>query len=177
MPWRVTIEKYLAVAGEYWTNVYFLDASNQAEAETAAANLTSMERQFHAAPVLFTKWRVDDGQPNTDVYKTQAVNLNGSRDNGLVELMPLFVCCRVDISVAGGGRPSRKYYRGVLLESDVNGMTINGSFILNSVATAFIGAPLGDIADPDNQAAVSASVSPIVAMRQLRRGSKKKLTP
>lgn len=177
MPWRVTIEKYLAVAGEYWTNVYFLDSSSQAEAETAAQNLTNMERQFHAAPVLFTKWRVDDGQPNTDVYKTQPINLFGSRDPGQVQLMPLFVVARVDISVAGGGRPSRKYYRGVLLESDVNGMTIDGSFIINAIGTAFIGAPLGDIADPDNQAAVSVSVSPITGMRQLRRGSKKKTTP
>jgi hypothetical protein len=174
--WRITIEKYLAMAGEYWTNVYHADVAGGTEAQNVANLLVTMEQQFHSTAVLFTKARVDDNTPNTDVYDTFAINQFGL-GNASADLMPLFVVMRVDINTVGAGRPSRKYYRGGLNESQVNGMTI-AQAVVDYYRTTMEPVMLGNgLVDVDGQAFSSVEPSPITGMRQLRRGSKKKATP
>jgi hypothetical protein len=175
MAWRCTVEKYHPTMGEYWTNVYILDASSMAEAETSAAAITAAERVFHTQNVLFTKWRVDDGIEDTDVYKTKPLNVYGQRSQGS-DLLALFNVLRVDFETAGGGTPSRKYYRGVLQESDCAGNRITDGSLLTLAQNAFSTSVTGDLVDPDGQIFESVTASPMVGMRQLRRGSKKKNT-
>jgi hypothetical protein len=177
MAWRCTIEKYHAASGEYWVNVYHLAAETGAAALTAANTLVLNERNIHRTNILFTKFRVDDGVEGTDVYDTVAVNQFGLAVLGSSEIMPLFVVLRVELNTVGGGRPSRKYYRGVLLESDVSGMMVTNTGFLTGVSAGLTAAFPGIVVDPDGQAILNAECSPIVGMRQLRRGSKKKVTP
>lgn len=176
MAWRATIEKYHAASGEFWTNVYGLKATTMADAISAANLIVTNEKGFHCSVVTFTKFRVDDGVPDTDMYHTQALSGIGERLAG-TDVMPLFVALRVDINTVGGGRPSRKYYRGCLLEGDVNGMTVTNAAFLSGVSAQLTGIAGDILQDPDGQFYGSAVAMQRVGMRQLRRGTKKKTTP
>jgi hypothetical protein len=83
----------------------------------------------------------------------------------------------VDFDVSGGGRPSRKYLRGALLEGDVNFMTLTSAITTpaNTFADAIVA--IGTIVDPQGNGFLDGVVWPAPQMRQLRRGSKKKITP
>lgn len=174
--WRITIGKSLVSAGRNWVNRYLAEVADGSAAQTVANAIVAAERQFHHESVLFTNARVDDNIPNTDIYDTFAINQFGTLSS-TAELMPLFVVLRVAFNTEGSGRPSMKYYRGCLLENNVNGMTVASAEItavqgiLNPLITA---QPLVDV---DGQAWVNAEPSPVTGMRQLRRGSKKKITP
>lgn len=93
-------------------------------------------------------------------------------------MMPLFAVLRVDLTVVGS-RPSRKYLRGVLAENNTDG-PYN---LVASAVTSFTNlyaAPLAGVAglvDVDGEEITGAVVYPKVGMRQLRRGSKKKVIP
>lgn len=174
--WSVDIEKLLR--GEYWTNRYWVKDDNMAQALISADMLYTSERAIHKNNVLFTKLRVSDGLPNTDVYQIVNLNTFGVQVPQGDEL-PLFCIVRVDFNTEGGGRPSRKYLRLPL--NDVN-MVAEGKLdtefiggIMEYYATPLVG--FASYVDVDEQNIVSASVWPWVGMRQLRRGSKRKLEP
>lgn len=175
MPMRITIEKFLPSQGEYWTNVYWADFPTPAAAIPTAEDLVTAERGIHLPAVTFTKFRIDDGTPDTEIWETQVLNLQGLAST-TGEMMPLFVVARVDFTVAGGGRPSRKYLRGVLTEEVVNGFLLNAGMltVLGSYAAAVAAAATHDV---DGQGITGGSAHPQPGMRQLRRGSKKKTTP
>lgn len=162
--------------GEYWTNRYILDTANMQDAINAANLILSYERAVTLAAVTFTRYRVSDVDPSTDVYTIIQTNVQGSAATG-GEMLPLFNVVRVDFS-AGSGRPSRKYLRGVLTENVINFNNISAthiSFIENNYAF-----PLRDLAayvDVDGQALQTGEVYPFVAMRQLRRGSRRRSQP
>ena len=175
MPWRVTVEKVLS--GEFWTNRYILSSASLADAYSAALDtIIPAERAVTSNYVTFVKVRVDDMVPNTDNYQTGILNMQGLR-NVTGDLMPLYVVARVDFTV-NASSPSRKYLRGVLYENDVTGplqvsagtqTVINDAYVAPMVA-------LASFVDVDGQDIVGGATNPNVGMRQLRRGSKKKLT-
>ena len=176
MPYRLTIEKFLPTAYEYWTNVYYVDAVDFADAAQTANSVVAAERSIHLTSVIFTKYRIDDNVPNTDNFITVNLNVNGTRPVN-DDPVPLWTTFRVDLP-AIAGRPSRKYYRGVLREDDVNAFGTLASQALTEFEAfcSTLGA-IGALVDPDGQAILSATCAIVAAMRQLRRGSKKKLTP
>jgi hypothetical protein len=170
------IEKELL--GEYWTNRYIISAADLAAATTYAAFYYDRERLVHSSNVLFTKYRVSDMNPLTDVYQIVQPNANGSRAFTTQEYMPLFCVVRVDFTAVGGGRPSRKYLRLPIYETD----QMNG--VLNTTYVSFIETNYSNqlvldtsFVDVDGQDLNSGQVWPKVGMRQLRRGSKRKLQP
>lgn len=175
MPLRLTTEK--EYQGEFWTNVYWLDHETVAAALADGLAIIQAEQAASAAAVLFTRYRVDDAVIETDNYQTVIVNQYGAVAADGNQLMPLFACLRVDFTVSGG-RPSRKYFRGMLYESNVDGPF--------NLVPAFVTARQADLAtniaavasyvDVDGQEITGGLVYPKVAMRQLRRGSKKKDT-
>lgn len=175
MPFRITIEKYMASAAEYWTNIYHAPGNDVAAAGVIAAGLVAAELPLYNAGIIITKYRVDDMVEDTDVGHTEVVNAVGTSGQGNVN-MPLFVVVRVDFSTIGGGRPSRKYIRGTLQEDDVTFTSLGASPITRCgiYAAAAIGTGFVDI---DQQGINSYAVLPFPAMRQLRRGSKKKVAP
>jgi hypothetical protein len=171
---RITIEKMYQ--GEYWTNVYFVDTTVESGGATALA-LVEAERAVHMSQVLFTKFRIDDNTENTDVYYTGIINTFGVRSAAAADLVALFNVVRVDFQAATG-RPSRKYLRGCLQESFVAFQTIDPAqvtFIQTNYADVVAG--LTGYVDVDGENIVGGVVYPLLAMRQLRRGSKKRITP
>lgn len=171
---RLTIEKMYQ--GEYWTNVYWL-AGSVGDAGSPAAAIINAERAIHLDNVLFTKARIDDGVEDTDLFATIIINAFGLREFGTNQMLPLFNVLRVDFA-AGGGRPSRKYLRGCLTESFVNFNTIETAQVtFFQTNYASVVAEVTAYQDVDAEDVTSGVVYPFVAMRQLRRASKKKTTP
>lgn len=171
---RLTIEKYFAGLGEYWTNIYWTDGTIS-EAGSALAAIIAAERALYYPTVTITKARVDDGVPNTDVFVTSVINQAGTRAASS-DPLPLFAVARVDFSIAGQGRPGRKYLRGVLQENDTASFNIV-SGLLTSLQTYADAVVAAGVTDEEGQAFSSGAPALQVGMRQLRRGSKKKITP
>lgn len=170
--YTVDIEK--RVGSEFWSNRYIVQATTLAAAQVVADDITGIERSFHINNVLFTRYRVSTLASNDDSYVIVPVGLLGQRVVGSSGL-PLFNTLRMDFP-APSGRPSRKFYRGVLSEGDINGDAITESFV---DAASDISGLLGNegidgIVDPQNQYLGSAVVHPFVQMRQLRRSRRRR---
>lgn len=168
------VEKELG--GERWTNRYMLDAATLTEAHGICQTIAATERNIHSTEVNFKTARTRDDNPGSDVYAVTTLTGAGARTAGTSRL-PLFNVARVDFMVEAG-RPSRKYLRLPFYEGDVeNGMleTSLSIFIANEYAIPLVG--LAGFVDVDGQAIIGQSVITSVAMRQLRRGSKRKLEP
>jgi len=171
------IEVFKSFSGENWGNVYLVDNITNLLSLTPIANyIVAAERAFHADTVLFEYARISTVEPNDNQYTTVPIGLAGER---LVpDLVPLFVTLRVDILVNGGGRPSRKYYRGVLGEGDITATTVDAG-ILGDAVTALLGAMDSTeldgaaLADPQGQKWVTPTGYPKPQMRQLHRRRRK----
>lgn len=172
--YRITVEKHMAAVQEYWTNVYHanVDAGNFS---SLAGELVAAELQMYPASVTITKVSID--QPGRDDTYEQPVifNVAGTRIIGS-ELMPLFVCGRVDLTYQNS-RPGRKYIRAVLEERDTSITAIGGDS--RSVLQTYLDRLLqiGELCDEDGDPLTGGAVFPAPTMRQLRRGSKKRRTP
>lgn len=171
--WEISIEKQLG--GEYWINVYHGDVADQAAAQALGFQIATIESSVHQSTVTFTKYRVRQvGQlagPGT-VYPLGFPGTNGAADS-----LPLFCVQRVDFAVPVG-RPSRKYLKLPVFEAAQS----NGTFsqdhltsINNSYSTPLLN--LDGLSSNDGQTFVAIAANPVVGMRQLRRGSRKRTTP
>lgn len=178
MPYRITVEKYNPAFAEYWTNVYWALVNTLSDASVVADSIVTAERPLYVPSTTITKARLDDGMPDTEVFQTNIYNQAGTRDTtGLGDLVPLFVVDRVDFGTVGG-RPSRKYLRGGLCEADVGAagaLSTARLTLLANYGLAIVGGT--GICDVDGQDLTVAAPWRQAAMRQLRRGSKKKVTP
>lgn len=175
---RATVEKFNGTVAEYWVNVYWLQAPNLDAALSAANAIATQELPILLSGQTLTKVRVDDNVKNTDQFLTTVRNANGTRASGASDALPLFATARVDLSTLQPGRPSRKFIRGCLLESDMGSYgTIVGAVLtlLGTFASNIANVP--ELVDVDNSDIVSGTVWPYVQQRQLRRGSKKKIVP
>jgi hypothetical protein len=175
----VDVEKLLQQ--EYWTNVYHVEAPSLDAAVAAGEDLTLMERSFTSNIVQFTRTRVRTATKGDDVYQTITINEAGQLDTGPSQWLPLFNRIRADFTVVGS-RPSRKFYATPLMEEwQVNGIVDAAvrndiQLKLNARITALsqAGTPWVDV---DGQPISNATVLAAVAMRQLRRGSRKRKQP
>lgn len=171
--YSVDIEKRLG--SEFWSNRYILRHGTLEGAQAFTASLVSTEAQFHNPAVAFTRYRISDTTVGSDVYLIVPMSLNGGRADASA-LLPLFNTLRMDIT-ATSGRPSRKYYRGVLTENDISGDAVVADF---SAFAAALDTLLPDTAggnglvDPQAQDLVEFVVMPNVQMRQLRRSRRKR---
>lgn len=172
--WQIDVEKRLAT--EFFTNVYHVDQASQADAIDAANLIVQQERLLHHVDIIVTKYRIAT-YPGPSEGTIYAVNLPCSGASGAY--LPLFNVLRVDFAV-GVGRPSRKYYRIAIAETSQE----NGEFT-NAELTAYqgviddlmaFGSSVG-LVDVDSQPILSGNVFRQVGMRQLRRGSKRRLQP
>jgi hypothetical protein len=161
--------------GEYWTNRYIVLTPTIGEARADAQEFVTAERAVHNGMVLFTQVRTSDMDPATDSYFSDPINAYGT-PNPQVDKMPLFNVVRVDFAVAQGGRPSRKYLRLPLTESDQSNGFLT-STIIDFVLTNYVQPVLliGTYADVDGSPISGGSVFPRVGMRQLRRARKRKI--
>lgn len=173
--WKVDIEKLME--GEYWTNVYYVEADTLEDASLIGNEIVGIEESITLDLVTFTKFRTSDLTPNTDVYITTIVNETGDVASGGQDPLPLFNVVRFDLSVPVG-RPGRKYMRGVLADSTQNFNSLTPAMItvLNDNYAVPLAGLVG-VVNKDGQALSTVTTFPFVGMRQLRRGSKRKATP
>lgn len=174
--YRCHIEKFHSGSGEYWVNRYFINAASLSDASVASTGIVDAEKVLYTSDVSITKSHVDDNVPLTDNYETTVRNLAGTRAAQSSVRLPLFVVARIDFTVLGGGRPSRKYLRGVLYKDDA-GFNFLGAGILTMLQTYATNVAASGACDPQGQDVIGGSPFNAPAMRQLRRGSKKKDTP
>jgi hypothetical protein len=161
-----------------WTNVYQFGAATLDEAVSDMLPiLETLELPMLHQAVTLKAVRFSTVTPGDSVFAIIPLNAGGtSSDSG--DLLPFFNCARVDISIIGGGRPSRKYWKGLLTESLVTAMQVNGG-----TATALEGAFNSAIADAndaghafhdnDGQDWDVATVQSLVQMRQMHRRRRK----
>lgn len=174
MPWKVDIEKF--INGEYWSNVYYVDTETMILASGVAREIVNAEETVTNDNVQFTKYRVSDTDPETELFMTVVLNEAGER-HSTVDLLPLWNVVRVDLT-AEAGRPSRKYLRGILSEADIAYVNIN-SLVVAEIDVGYCQAleAIEELVDIDTQPFTAVNVKPNVGMRQLRRGSKRRTLP
>jgi hypothetical protein len=175
--YQVDIEKFLQGPGfqnNYWTNVYYCEAASVADATTFMNAVVACERPIHMTTVTFTKGRVRlaaPGNPGSVI----PLALLGTRTAG--DALPLYCTFRVDLGTSIG-RPSRKYLRGPVGETDnSNGSLIAGTttLITNSYITPLLA--IAALRDVDGEPFINGTAIAPVQMRQLRRGKRRLATP
>jgi len=174
--YRITVEKFMAAVQEYWTNVYHVNAQGGADTVPITNAIVAAERKVLSTAAIVTKANITlPGAGSGSVLGANIYNQAGQIAWG-GEGMPLFVTARVDFTVAGS-RPSRKYIRAFLAEDGVSFTTLAASYltILQTYANDIVA--VAGICDVDGQPLVSGAPKNYPQMRQLRRGSKKKVTP
>lgn len=171
----IDIEK---VYGETWTNRYICEADDLASATSLSSVYLGAEAAIHSNIVTISRARISSMAEGDDAYQIVQVNTQGSR-NTTGETLPLWNVVRVDFTAIGGGRPSRKYLRLPIYEGDQASGAL-GNTIMSLVETSYVTpliAPSAMYRDVDGQSFASGQVFPRVAMRQLRRGSRRRTTP
>lgn len=156
-----------------WSNVYQIDAASLVVATNAAQTIVTAERQFHKVSVTFTYARISDITTPGDIYATLPINLPGVIADP-ADALPLWNTVRADISVVGGGRPSRKFYRLPLGEAEATGMAVLVG-VRNQIITTLtqlvsdLAAASVFLEDPQAQRWSVVSVQERIQMRQLHR--------
>lgn len=172
---QLDIQKKLGT--EFWTNVYHLEFVGTSQDQTAVDGIIAAERSIHSNFVNFVSARVKEaGSPHG---YSQIIPLTGygSYVFGGQDALPMFNVLRVDFSPVIG-MPSRKYLRTLFTEAAVTGSEFIAEYV-TFVQDHYMNAILQSPAPRNDHGfdLVSGSVKTTVAMRQLRRGSKRKIRP
>ena len=175
--YQVDIQKVLG--GEYWTNVYYLEAISLAAAVIGAQAIVAAEKVFHSVLVSFDRASVRSAIAGDDIYALLVLTGTGAISYD-ISLLALFNTLNVVLG-AETGRPSRKYYRGCLYENQVAFNTVDAT--TRTTAQDALATLIGntttdwDLVDVDGQLILSAACAINVGMHQLRRGAKRRATP
>jgi hypothetical protein len=160
----------------FWTNVYHVQAADQATAVTRGNSIVTIEKTIHSVNVNYTKMRVrnvlEDGMSGTIVPLTGT----GGRTTP-ADYLPMYCTVRVDFSKATG-RPNRKYLRTFIGEADQQNGTLLATyqtFITTNFTSPIVA--LGYVCDEAGRVVTVGATQNLVQMRQMRRGSKRKVTP
>jgi hypothetical protein len=171
--WQIVIEKNLGT--EYWVNDYHVQANDFADAVAAGGDIVAIERNVHTTLVSFTKYRVRPAG-STAQGTVIAVGLNGLA-GATTDYLPLYCTARIDMAPASG-RVGRKYLKLPISEAAQAGGQFNAGFIdfmgINYITPLLA---LGVTCKPGGEVFSSMGVVPAVQMRQLRRGSRRRLQP
>lgn len=169
------IEIFKRLGGENWANTYLVTAPVLAAAEGYGIEIADRERAFHYEDVEFEYLRTSTITPGDNSYTTTPIGLPGDLGTGGSALAPLWVTARADIAVNGGGAPSRKFYRGALVQANYgiagvdNVIRSSIAAVLQSMIDGGVGVGVVPFVDPQGQAWVNASVALLPQMRQLHR--------
>jgi len=163
-----------------WSNVYTSTAPDLAEIVADMVTvMTTLELPLLHPDVTLESIRFSTVTPFDGIYQIVPIGEAGtSSDTG--DLLPFFNCVRIDFVVIGGGRPSRKYWKGLLTETLVTAQNVN-SGTLGLIETTFNAAiasanDLGHaFRDNDGQVWDSATALAPVQMRQMHRKRKKRV--
>lgn len=168
--YQIDIEKLLGT--ESWTNVYHVDAANDAAANTALNSIVAAERPAHGTTCTFTVGRLRLAGTG---HSGQVVTLNvlGTKTVSGVAL-PLFNCALVDFA-NGTSRPCRKYLRGPWGTGEMltGFVWSSGTLtILANYVTAILA--IAAMRDPKGRTLSAGAPKTPIGMHQLRRGNRRK---
>lgn len=172
--YRVQIFKVITT-GKPWSNVYHCVSDDLAAASSFAETLASIEQNVHYSFVTILRARVSTEAPADGIFNTITLNVPGLR-GGSPQTLPLFNTVRVDFGVFGG-RPSYKYIRGPIAETEQDGGVISLgelSFFDTNYAQPLLDlstTPIADgqLTDEDGNAFTGVTVYPSVQERQRTR--------
>lgn len=170
--WQVVIQKQLG--SEYFVNDYHVQATSPTDAKIKGLQIVEIEKDVHRNIVAFVNMRVRLA-PSTG--QGTIYPLSGAGDDPIGAYLSLFNVIRVDLAPEFG-RVGRKYLRLPIPVAGVNNGNLTPEYRL-SLQTGYT-VPLlnlGFVCKPNGQVFLSGAVQTAVGMRQLRRGSKRRLQP
>lgn len=171
--WQIVTEKQLGT--EYWVNDWYVSAPDQLTAQGHAADIIALEALAYMDIITITKFRVRRADLPGSQGTVFQVGTQGIRP--AQAYLPLFNVVRLDLTVTTG-RPGRKYMKMPIAEGWQENGVLTTAY-LNDVNTT-LAQPLlalGVLTQADGDVVQSIAASPIVGMRQLRRGSRKRTQP
>lgn len=173
---KIDIQK--SFTGLFWTNRYIVEAADLAAAADVGETIMGAEQTLTISAFTMDKYRVSTGLVGDDSYVIVPVNEPGSRE-ATGALLPLFNVARADFAPASG-RPSRKYLRCGITADDLSALVtfaLDAAFVsaLQAYADALVALP--EFVDPQGQTFITGSAVQLVAMHQLRRGSRRPTEP
>lgn len=160
----------------YWTNVYHVNVSDLAAATTAMNSIVNAEKAITYSSVGYQKARIRVAG-STGPGSLVVLSGTGAITSVGVSQLPLFCTTRVDFTPLVG-RPSRKYLRGTLSETNTDQSNLTSTqitFVNTNYRDVLL--TLGVFVDVDGEAFTGGLTLAPIQMRQLRRGSKKKVLP
>lgn len=179
--YKIQIFKKHPLEPRQWSNVYLVDTESLETATAAMALIYAAETAFHNEATTFDHSVASVWPDSGGVFISVPLNSPGDRADP-ADNLPLWNTLRVDLTMDGGGRPGRKYYRLPLGESDVANYVVN-SGLLGDVKTTLdaliadltsLGAPW---VDNDVQTVAESLPNPRVQMRQLHRKRRRTVIP
>lgn len=161
---------------EFWTNVYHLQLDGYDDLGPPAA-IVAAERAIHSGYVAFVSFRLKQALTPFGYSRIVALAGPGEYVVGSTQLLPLYSTMRVDMGVSIG-LPIRKYLRTGVSEFESDGRNWKSDYIA-TVASQYanVVSHLPEIRNPAGDAITGYAVKVPVQMRQLRRGSKRRLNP
>lgn len=176
--WKAQIKKAINSSGlaYKWSNTYFVEAETATEALSAAANIwLNGERLFHNQLAFAYEFYVNNTAdphftPGTvgTVLPEVRRGLRPATVLDVPQVLPSFNVVRVDYPVPAS-RPSRKFYRVPLLESDVSDQQVSVALAEDLQEGANYIASLPAIRDPDGQPYGGVGVNRGITSRRLGR--------
>lgn len=158
--------------GRKWSNQYFHVASTVTDALTWTASVwANIERAFHYDDIYCYEAYVNQvGDAPYSIGYTQPIELAQTYGSlaaaSAGQKAPTFVVMRVDFPVTAS-RPSRKFYRPVLRESDFDGDTL-GTAIQSAANTALANVgTIGGFYDIDSQVWIGSHIIKGVTSRRM----------
>jgi hypothetical protein len=161
----------------YWTNQYHIEAGDYTSALTTAVQITDIERTIHTTRVQYNALRVKlKGTPH-GASQIQPLSGYGTYAATGSDKLSYWNVVRCDFAVALG-MPNRKYLRTLMDEAMIFGLSLSNGyhdFIQTNYVLALLQVP--GLRSNHDQLFVDGVCKPNVAMRQMRRGSKRKARP
>lgn len=170
--WQIVIQKQFQT--EYFVNDYHVIAASFAEALDYANDIVAAEKAIFRQSVAFVNMRIKQA---VAVTQGTVVPIGGTGSQPVATYLPLYVTARVDFSPAVG-RPGRKYLRLPVVSQGTDGQNLTSAAITSIVdnyLNPILG--LGVVCKPNADIFVSGGVFAPLQMRQIRRGSKRRLQP
>jgi len=162
----------------FWTNVYNVNATTLAEAVAWANTIlaTTMSEQLGN---MFSVVRTVVNHLADDTFASTPLSIPGGASGSF---LPLFDTIKVNVSVAGFGRPDYKFIRGWLQEASTEDGLITDAAIavVQGIFEGLIATSTAagvDIVDSAGNVWETPAVQQAVQMRQLHRRRKKVVAP
>lgn len=169
------VDVQVDLGDQFITNVYHVLADSLSTAGGQGLKILDYQKTILPAGFAFNAVRISTPAEGDNSFYTIPVAVQGTRVASS-DPMPMFCRFRVDFQI-GFRRPLRKFLL-VPLEGDQNSGQFSQAardYVTNNYIVPILADPIIQLVAADGSPVISAAVNPAVGMRQLRRGSKRKI--